>query len=47
MKEHPFWFSLTVLCLVWYSSVTIYVAIKGFADIKTMLRHLSNRPPEE
>jgi hypothetical protein len=42
LKDHPFWASLTLAVLVWYSSVTVYVAIKGFADIRRMLRRLSN-----
>jgi len=36
-----FWLLLVLACLLWYSTVTIYVSIKGFADIKTMLRRLS------
>jgi hypothetical protein len=28
-------------CVVWYSTVTVYVAIKGAADIKNMLARLS------
>jgi hypothetical protein len=38
--EHPFWFCLTAGCVVWYSSITIYVALKGYADIKSMLKNL-------
>ena len=36
-----FWFGLTWACIIWYSIVTGYVAVKGFADIKTMLHHLN------
>jgi hypothetical protein len=28
-------------CIVWYSTVTVYVSIKGIADIKNMLARLS------
>ncbi|MCU0916851.1 MAG: hypothetical protein MUC88_20170 [Planctomycetes bacterium] len=42
LKDHPFWASLTVAVLVWYSTVTIYVAIKGIGDIRRMLRRLSD-----
>ena len=28
-------------CVVWYSTVTGYVAIKGIADIKNMLARLA------
>lgn len=40
MPDYWFWWMLTGACVVWYSTVTIYVAIKGVTDIKTMLRHL-------
>ena len=46
-----FWGVLTAACVIWYSSVTIYVTIKGAKDIKDMLRHLSemqnNEPTDE
>lgn len=28
-------------CVAWYSTVTIYVAVKGAADIRSMLARLS------
>lgn len=40
MTEHWFWWLLTMVCLVWYSSVTIYVAVRGYSDIKHMLARL-------
>jgi len=40
MSNHWFWFSLTIACVVWYSTITVYVAIKGAADIKHMLARL-------
>jgi hypothetical protein len=40
MGKHWFWAALTIACVVWYSTVTIYVAIKGAFDIKQMLAHL-------
>jgi hypothetical protein len=40
LKSHPFWGLLTLAVLVWYSTITIYVAIRGFLDIKAMLRRL-------
>jgi hypothetical protein len=40
---HPFWTALAAACLIWYSTVTIYVAIRGAFDIKTMLGHLRDR----
>jgi hypothetical protein len=40
--RHWFWLSITIACIVWYSTVTIYVAFKGIADIKQMLARLSD-----
>jgi hypothetical protein len=48
LQEHWFWGGLTLAVLVWYSTITVYVAFKGVTDIKNMLRHLGgvdrNRP---
>lgn len=38
-----FWRLLTYACVVWYTSVTVYVAIRGAADIRTMLASLASR----
>ena len=38
--EHFFWWLLTMACVVWYSTITVYVAFKGLADIKEMLAKL-------
>lgn len=43
MPEHFFWWLLTMACVVWYSTITIYVSVKGVADIRDMLRRLSLR----
>ena len=40
MPKHPFWWLMTMACVVWYSTVTVYVAIKGVADIRNMLARL-------
>lgn len=37
MMNHWFWLLLTIASLVWYSTITIYIAIKGATDIKVML----------
>jgi hypothetical protein len=29
-----------MLCVIWYSTITVYVAIKGASDIKNMLARL-------
>lgn len=41
MGSHWFWLGLTILCLIWYSVITLYVAVRGGFDIKHMLRALS------
>ena len=38
-----FWKLLTITCLLWYTSVTFYVAWKGFGDIRTMLKKLGKK----
>ncbi len=43
LQNHWFWGLLTLACLVWYSTVTIYVAIKGAGDIRQMLRRLAGK----
>ncbi len=35
-----FWKLLAVACLAWYSSITVYVAVRGFKDIREMFRRL-------
>lgn len=40
MPNHWFWWLLTAACVVWYSTITVYVAIKGVSDIKQMLARL-------
>ena len=43
LSNHPFWAALTLAVLVWYSSITVYVAIRGSMDIKHMLRTLADQ----
>ena len=40
MRNHWFWWALTMACVIWYSTITVYVAIKGAGDIKQMLARL-------
>jgi hypothetical protein len=42
LKNHWFWGATTLVCLAWYSTITVYVAIKGAVDIRDMLRRLSD-----
>lgn len=44
---HPFWLILVWACVVWYSTITIYVAIKGCADIRQMLKRLKRSQEED
>ena len=43
--HHPFWGVLTLAVLVWYSTITVYVAVRGIVDIKDMLRNLKEHRP--
>lgn len=43
MREHYFWWLLTMACIVWYSTITVYVSVKGVADIRGMLDRLARR----
>jgi hypothetical protein len=42
MKEHWFWWIMMVTVLIWYTTVTIFVAVRGLVDIKQMLRRLAD-----
>ncbi|MDO8589589.1 MAG: hypothetical protein Q7T82_21400 [Armatimonadota bacterium] len=35
------WWILTAACVIWYSSITLYVTVRGAFDIRQMLRRLS------
>ena len=43
MHDHWFWSLLMLAVLVWYSTITIYVAVRGSFDIRDMLRRLGDR----
>ncbi|MFO1092637.1 MAG: hypothetical protein U0992_04880 [Planctomycetaceae bacterium] len=45
--SHPFWFLLMIACLVPYSTITVYVAIRGSFDIRHMLDRLKENAAEE
>ena len=40
MSAPLFWKLLTAACLLWYATITVYVAIRGARDIREMLRRL-------
>lgn len=46
MNTHPVWLALMTLALFWYSTVTIFVAVKGISDIRGMLRRLEENVDE-
>jgi hypothetical protein len=43
---HFLWLAVTALCLLWYGTITLYVAVRGGKDIGQMLRNIakSGRP---
>jgi len=43
LTNHPFWGLLTLAVLLWYSTITIYVGIRGAFDIQHMLRTLKDK----
>ena len=47
MGEHWFWWLLTVACVVWYSTITLYVAVRGCFEIRKMLARLQDDQPTE
>ena len=47
MPKHFIWWLITMACVVWYSTVTVYVAFKGIADIRNMLARLAKAKSSE
>jgi hypothetical protein len=43
MIAEVFWWLLAWACVVWYSTLTVYVAVKGVRDIRQMLAHLKRQ----
>ncbi len=42
-----FWLAMIVACIIWFSTVTVYVAIRGAMDIRQMLKRLEQRHQEQ
>jgi hypothetical protein len=42
-----FWYIVMIAVLVWYSTITIYVAIRGSFDVKQMLANLKKDHADE
>lgn len=41
-----FWHLLLLACVVWYSTITVYVSIRGGFDIRQMLSRLAQHASE-
>ncbi|HOK09522.1 MAG TPA: hypothetical protein PLT82_04570 [Candidatus Hydrogenedens sp.] len=37
-----FWLLITIFCIAWYFTMTFYVGVRGFFDIKEMLLALKS-----
>jgi hypothetical protein len=46
LTNHPFWGLLTLAVLLWYSTITVYVGVRGALDIKHMLANLRKNHDE-
>jgi hypothetical protein len=42
IHEHWFWSAMTAAVIMWYSTITVYVAIRGTMDIRGMLQRLKD-----
>ena len=42
IAKHWFWAAMTAAVVIWYSTITIYVAFRGVLDIKGMLGRLKD-----
>lgn len=42
-----FWALVTAACVIWYMTITIYVAVKGLGDIRGMLKNLGEMKVNE
>jgi len=47
MYEHPFWWLFNMACVVWYGTITIYVAVRGVFEVRQMLVRLAEDQPSE
>ena len=42
-----FWWLLVMACVVWYSTITVYVAFRGVFDIQEMLARLGKQDEDQ
>jgi hypothetical protein len=47
IAEHWFWAAVTAMAVVWYSTITVYVAVRAVSDISRMLGRLKERQRAE
>jgi hypothetical protein len=47
IAEHWFWWLVTMACVVWYSTITVYVAVKGSRDVRQMLKNLGKNNADD
>ncbi len=47
MLKHWFWNLISAAAVLWYSTITILVAVRGAMDIKTMLANLAKTKDQE
>ena len=47
LTNHWGWGLLMIAVLVWYTTITVYVAVRGGLDVKSMLREISRRDHAE
>jgi len=47
MLSHWFWLLVTAAVMIWYSTITIFIAWKGIKDIKEMLARLGRAGDSE
>ena len=40
MAEQTFWWLVSMACVVWYSTITVYVAVRGGSEVRKMLARL-------
>lgn len=47
MPMHYFWLILTIIVLVWYAIICLYVGVKGGRDIRRMLMSLDKKRQDQ
>ncbi len=44
MSGADFWWWVTAACLLWYSTITVYISVRGIWSIRDMLARLRELP---